>query len=617
MSDTLSLMTALIGADGDPQDASALLDEALLAEVDPLHFCALYLRLDPALVMERAAAWLGLAFYATLPPLALPTLAPTRLEVLAEVRMFRMRMAGTEIAFAAPDFFGLLRLRKVYESNPELRRHVCIVPQALLGDLLVQAAEEALVDGARQTLAKSWPHAAAQLDLTRPVRWSFAIGLMLLVVMALLAPLAEEMLLLPIWVLLVVAPILLRMAMLLTPNTPPFVAPKGGFEDDLPLYTILVPLRDEANMVGQLCVSLGRLDYPREKLEILFVVESRSPDTIAAVRERLHDARFGLVVVPDAPPRTKPKALNFALPLCRGEFVVVFDAEDRPEPGQLRQVVAQFRQQPDVHCIQARLVIGNGTQGPLAALFAGDYAGLFTVTLPALARWGAVMPLGGTSNHFRLATLRELGGWDGFNVTEDADLGVRLARRTLRTATSASVTYEDAPTNLKVWLGQRTRWMKGWLQTFAVHNRRPRRLLADLGWRAFCLFQVTILGMVLAPLLHTAFAGMLAFRLITGTPSEPVTSSWALACLVIFACGYGLASATNFIGLSRTAQSGLGVVQLLLPVYWLLVAFATLRAMVEFLHRPFHWWKTPHQVTRPPQPRPPRDQRPVAVPSAE
>ncbi len=597
MSEMIGLMQAVIGPGYDAADAAMLLDLALASEVDPLHWCAVHLGMDQSEVARRAAGWLGLAYYNVVPRLASAKLVPPRLEILAEIRMFRVHLLDREVAFASPDFFGILRLKKAYEAKPLLHQQVCIVPPSALRDLLIEAAQTALIDGARQTLARSWPYAAAQLDLPRGVRWGFAGSLMFLALLILLAPLANQLWLLPLWLLLVVLPIVLRLCALLTSPQAP-ISPDLKLDDlDLPVYSILVPLRDEANMVDQLYMSLGRLDYPREKLEIIFVVENRSPETIGAVRRHLGDARFALAVVPDAAPRTKPKALDFALPLCRGEFVVVYDAEDQPEPDQLRRVVSQFRQEPDVHCIQARLVIANGRCGVLPALFAGEYAGLFTVTLPALASWGAVMPLGGTSNHFRLQTLRALGGWDAYNVTEDADLGVRLARRNLRTSTISSITFEDAPTRMGVWTGQRTRWMKGWMQTFVVHNRKPLRLLSDLGWRRFALFQITILGMLLGPFLHTAFAAICVLQFWLFGTDMFLPGPWLIACLGIFVVGYGVAIATNLLGLARTGQTGLIWQQLLLPFYWLLIAMATLRAMYEFVLRPFHWWKTPHQAS--------------------
>ncbi|RZA12275.1 MAG: glycosyl transferase family 2, partial [Proteobacteria bacterium] len=209
-----------------------------------------------------------------------------------------------------------------------------------------------------------------------------------------------------------------------------------------------------------------------------------------------------------------------------------------------------------------------------------------------------VMPLGGTSNHFRLQTLRQLGGWDAYNVTEDADLGVRLARRGLRTATNDTRTLEDAPLHLKTWIGQRTRWMKGWMQTMVVHNRRPARLLQDLGLVKFVLFEFTIIGMLLAPLLHIGMWPMVIWMYVAsgGTLQEP--SAWGAACIAALVLGHGAPILLNIQGLSRSGQKRLWLYQLALPLYWLLVAFATILALVEFVRSPFHWRKTPHEVTK-------------------
>lgn len=353
MSEAASLMPAVLGPAFSAQDAQALLDRAMASEVDPLHWCAVHLGISQCEIMRRVAEWIGLAYYNVVPRLVTTEIAPTRLETLAEMRMFRIKVLDRDVAFAAPDFFGAMRLKRVYAANPALYQSLCLVPAPALRELMVDAAQEALIDGARQTLSRSWPHAAAQLDLTRPVRWSFAIMLVLATGLVLAAPLSGQYWLLPLWFVLVVLPTMLRLAALLTPSRPAFDSDLVIEETDLPVYSILVPLRDEANMVDQLCRSLGQFDYPREKLQIIFVVESRSPETVAAVRRHLDDARFTLAVVPDAMPRTKPKALDFALPLCRGEFVVVYDAEDIPGPDQLRAVVSQFRCDDKVQCIQS------------------------------------------------------------------------------------------------------------------------------------------------------------------------------------------------------------------------------------------------------------------------
>lgn len=594
MSAATSLMLALLGRGRGAGDAEQALEQALLSETDPLHWCAARLGLPESEIMRRAAAWANLAYFDRMPRLSGLLLEPHRLEALRDIRLYKVQIHNREVALAAPDFFGVLRLADYCNRRPEVVPNICLVPAPALRRHIVELSSAALLDGARQNLVRKWPYAAAQLDLTKPVRYLFVFALACLAGVIVLAPVLGQSWLAPLWIALVLLPTVLRLLALFVPPEPVRSLEASIDASDLPVYSILVPLRHEANMVDQLCASLARLEYPPEKLDVIFVIESRSSGTVRRVRRHLADSRFSMIVVPDAPPRTKPKALGYALPMCQGEFVVVFDAEDRPEPDQLLRIVAQFRAQPDVACIQARLVIDNGRQGMLPALFAGEYAGLFAVLLPALARWRLVMPLGGTSNHFRIDVLRALGGWDAFNVTEDADLGVRLSRRKVRCATSSARTYEAAPEHLLPWMGQRTRWMKGWMQTYVVHNRRPGWLLNDMGWRGAIMFQVVLLGMLLSPLLYASFAPLLVFMLLTGQLAWPGMQVWAIACMLVLVVGHGAAMATNLVGLNRTGQRGLIGWQVLLPLYWLLIAFATVRALREFALRPFHWFKTPH-----------------------
>ncbi|MBB4052880.1 cellulose synthase/poly-beta-1,6-N-acetylglucosamine synthase-like glycosyltransferase [Devosia subaequoris] len=599
MSQAVALLQTILGPHTSVALARATLDQALAAEVDPLHWCAIHLDQSAAQIMARAAGWAGLSFLDTVPGHGEACLETGRMEALGQVRLFRTRLHDREVAFAAPDFLGVLRLARLRQERPHLCRTIFLVPESALRTFLVDHAGPALIDSARQNMARFWPRAAAQLELTAPVRHGFAAILVLAALAILCTPLVGPALLAPIWFALVMLPTLLRLLALAVPQQE--VLPTRRTDNaDLPVYSILVPLRDEANMVPQLFQTLRALDYPVEKLDIVFVVESRSPRTIQALRRHLPDPRFAVRIVPDALPRTKPKALDFALPLCRGEFVVVYDAEDRPEPDQLRRIVDQFVKQPELECIQARLVIDNADQGWLPALFAGEYAGLFSVLLPALARWGLVMPLGGTSNHFRLETLRGLGGWDAFNVTEDADLGVRLARRKLRCATSTARTFEAAPTHLRPWLGQRTRWMKGWMQTYAVHNRHPEDLLADLGWRGMAGLQLVLLGMVLTPLLHAGFLLSLPLLYFTGQLAGSAFHPWSLACLAVLLLGSAVAIAVNLVGLSRSRQAEVSRWQALVPAYWALIAFSTVLALRDFTQRPFHWFKSPHHASTDP-----------------
>jgi hypothetical protein len=270
----------------------------------------------------------------------------------------------------------------------------------------------------------------------------------------------------------------------------------------LPTYTVIAPLRGEAAVVAKLVAALKHIDYPPEKLDIKLVLEEDDLETRAAVARIGIGAPFEIIAPTRSGPRTKPKALASALPFARGSFVVVFDAEDEPEPDQLRKALAAFADgPPKLACVQARLAIDNARDGWLSRHFTAEYAGQFDVFLPALARLRLPLPLGGTSNHFRIDALRDVGGWDPFNVTEDADLGMRLARFGFRTGVIESTTWEEAPVTFGQWLRQRTRWFKGWMhpvkgsifarlpvayriRTFASQRRRNKAEGSKCPWAA-------------------------------------------------------------------------------------------------------------------------------------
>jgi cellulose synthase/poly-beta-1,6-N-acetylglucosamine synthase-like glycosyltransferase len=570
------------------------LEAALALEVDPLDYCANRFGLGHELVMERAALWAGLTYAQRVPNTLPGSPIIERIERLGDVRTVRAKLFNEEVIYSAPHFSEFLALRRHAWRHPEFRRRFCVVPEAAIRSELAAASEDVLLTEARHRLFRRWPRASAHVDLPVASRFGFAAGLLGVLLLAVLAPFFAKAVFVPLVGLILVVPAALRLwAAFARPAPQP--EPPLLDDSDLPVYTVLLPLRDEAHMVRQLCNAMRDIDYPPEKLEVLFLVEQRSPETVIAVAGELHDPRFELLLVPDALPRTKPKALNYALPFVRGEHVVVYDAEDIPEPGQLRRAASTFAQRPELHCLQAELVVDNAGETWLTALFAGEYAGQFGLMLPLLARLGLPMPLGGTSNHFRSSVLREIGGWDPFNVTEDADLGVRLARRGLRTDTIASRTAEEAPVRLRSWLTQRTRWMKGWMQTFIVHNSHPRELLADLGLKGFLGFQVYVGSMILSGPLHTLFVLSLAMAMLLGGISF---DGWFLFGCLVFLVGYGGPAALAVAGLSRLGRAQLIPVQALLPVYWVLHSVAGLRALHELIVRPYFWAKTQHGETR-------------------
>jgi cellulose synthase/poly-beta-1,6-N-acetylglucosamine synthase-like glycosyltransferase len=371
----------------------------------------------------------------------------------------------------------------------------------------------------------------------------------------------------------------------------------------LPIYTVLVPLLRETGVVEGLVRSLSALDYPAAKLEIVLVLEASDIDTQAAVRALQLPASFRIVVVPDAPPQTKPKALNYALQFARGEYVVVYDAEDRPQPGQLRRALEAFRSRPsDLGCVQARLNIYNPRASWFTRQFTIEYSALFDAILPALVRLSLPVPLGGTSNHFRRETLVAVGGWDPFNVTEDADLGFRLARQGWRTTVLKSTTWEEAPATFGRWFRQRTRWLKGWMQTYLVHTRRPWRLNSELGWRGALGLHVLMGGLILSALAHPWFYALLVYHTISGQLFAPAgtlagAAFWTIACINLGA-GYLTSILVGALSVWRRGRPGLALSALLMPLTWLLVSAAAYRALYQLVTRPYLWEKTEHGPLR-------------------
>lgn len=371
---------------------------------------------------------------------------------------------------------------------------------------------------------------------------------------------------------------------------------------DLPVYSVLVALYREAEVAPELVAALQRIDWPTSKLDIKLVCEADDDATLAAIRALPLPGNMEVVEVPVFGPRTKPKALAYALPLTSGEFVVLYDAEDHPHPKQLLQAWQKFRESPpDVACVQAPLEIVNRGAGIVARMFAFEYAGLFRGMLPWLSGNRMLLPLGGTSNHFRRTVLEEVGGWDPHNVTEDADLGMRLARFGYRTETIACPTWESGPDTLATWLPQRTRWFKGWMQTWLVHMRDPALLMRELGPASFVIGQILFAGMVLSALAHPflLFTGVI---LVIDLALARPTGNWKSVLLTIdivnIACGYLSFLLLGWQTLKLRERLGFWMIVLFTPVYWMLMSVAAWRAVWQLWRRPHHWEKTPHRPLR-------------------
>ncbi|MDB5506005.1 MAG: glycosyltransferase [Devosia sp.] len=579
-------------------EARAILDAALALEVDPIDYCARRTGLGERLVLKRAATWAGIGYSETIPGGVASAAEGARTDHLTGCRAVAIRHGGRERHFITPSFAQVLEIEARRTHRPELSLTHCFVHHSVLRAALARTYEASLLRQSRQRVAVLWPGANASVAMGLGARLAFVIISFAMIAFLSLAPTGLAPVTLSVAVLLLGLPSLMRLVAAFMPAAP---SRSGGFRydiADLPTYSVLIPLHDEALMVEQLYRAMSELEYPPEKIEVIFVVEARSSATLSeAHRVSALDDRFDVVAVPHGLPLTKPKALDFALPLVSGEILVIYDAEDIPDADQLRRAAERFIADPALDCLQAELVPENASENWLTIMFAGEYAGLFGNLLPAFARWGLPMPLGGTSNHFRASTLRRIGGWDAFNVTEDADLGLRLARLGCRTATIASQTGEEAPVHLRAWMTQRTRWMKGWMQTFLAHNRHPIQLAVHLGWRSFIIYELFLAAMIFSPILHTGFAAVLIWRLGSGQVISDGTATSAVFW-AIFLIGYGGAMGLTMVGLWRLKKFWLIPVQLTLPAYWVLHAVATMLAALQLITRPTYWAKTAHGLTR-------------------
>ena len=357
----------------------------------------------------------------------------------------------------------------------------------------------------------------------------------------------------------------------------------------------------EPEMLPMLAQALRELDYPLGKLDIKLVLEASDVETIEVASKLGLEGVFEIIRVPPSHPQTKPKACNFALQFARGEFLVIYDAEDRPEADQLRKVVATFRRSsPNTACLQCRLSYFNSYENWLTRMFTLDYALWFDQMLPGLERLNVPIPLGGTSNHFKIEVLRELHAWDPFNVTEDADLGIRLTQKGYRVGVVDSTTFEEASCHAGNWIRQRSRWMKGYMQTLLVHTRRPLHLMRTIGPLGFLGFVFFIGGTVLSGLLNPIFWLLYFVWLVAAFSGFEAVFPESLLFLSLFnlLAGNGALMFLNMLAPIRRGWLDLIPYGLTSFGYWVLISVATYKGLWQLLRNPFYWEKTQHGVSK-------------------
>lgn len=382
-------------------------------------------------------------------------------------------------------------------------------------------------------------------------------------------------------------------------------------EHELPVYTILIPVYKEKEVIHHLLSRIEAMDYPKYKLDVRILLEEDDTETIQAVKEMNLPPYFIPVIVPYSQPKTKPKACNYGLIGSKGELVVIYDAEDRPEPDQLKKAYLAFKRLPPEYvCVQAKLNYFNSKENWLTKLFTQEYSMWFELLLVGIMHVNIPIPLGGTSNHFKTSFLKIVGGWDPFNVTEDADLGIRLYKHNCRTAVIDSRTWEEANCKVHNWIRQRSRWIKGYMQTFLVHMRHPVKFTRQIGLKGLAGYFAMIFGTPFLPLINPFFWLLLLVWIIFQPPWVESLFPGALYYVAVsqlivgnFMFVYMNMVGTYFVirdcALKKHQPFSYGMIRyaLLTPLYWVLMSVAAYKALFQLISKPFYWEKTVHGLS--------------------
>ncbi len=370
---------------------------------------------------------------------------------------------------------------------------------------------------------------------------------------------------------------------------------------NLPVYTIFCPLYKEWQVIPQFTRAISKLDWPKDKLDVQLLLEENDPETIKEARRMDLPSYFRILIVPHGHPKTKPKACNYGLCHAKGEYAVIFDAEDIPDLDQLKKAYLVFKKQKNekIICAQAKLNFYNARQNILTRLFSAEYALWFDLVLTGMQSIKSPIPLGGTSNHFRTKDLRMLNGWDPFNVTEDCDLGIRITKMGYHTTIFNSNTMEEATSKVGNWMRQRSRWIKGYMQTYLVHMRHPHEFLTDFKNPHIITFQLVVGGKVLSmfinPLMWLITILYFSMRATIGPLIKPLFPD-VILYIAVFSLVFGnfLYVYYYMIGCAKREQWDLIKYVFLVPVYWLMMSVAAWKALWQLIFKPHYWEKTVH-----------------------
>lgn len=348
-------------------------------------------------------------------------------------------------------------------------------------------------------------------------------------------------------------------------------------------------------MIPFIIAAISKLDYPRDRLQVLLITEESDPATTKAA-EAFAEPPFYTVVVPRGGPKTKPNALNHAMGIATGTLITIYDAEDHPHPQQLKTAARAMATNPQWGALQAPLDYFNAGETKLARQFAIEYAALFHVWVPFLARLGLPFPLGGTSNHMRRQALIQTGGWDAHNVTEDADLSFRLSALGWDIGFITPPTDEEAVTRWTPWCDQRARWMKGYIQTWMVHMQAPLAPGGAKGIARFFTLQITLGASLLSGLFHALIiAGVIGAALQSVRIGHNFHIPWPI--LITTVLSYSVNITIGALGIYRAGKPQLLWSVPFMPFYWLMLIVPSWIAVIDVFKSPHHWRKTAHGLT--------------------
>lgn len=522
------------------------------------------------------------------------------------LRYIPFARSAAELVIATPAPTPALAQWAAHHYGTPVR--MVVIPPRDFAAYFISTGATASSRQAQLSLRRRYPHLVADQILHLHQRRGLAILIGLLLLACVLAPTTSLMALLVACNLFYLSTLAVKYALYVTgvavqpairQRIETLTAAARMDDSALPVYTLLIPLyRESPAVIARLIEQLNALDYPKEKLDIKLICEADDDATVEALCNSRPPETMEIIRVPPSLPRTKPKACNVALPHIRGEYLVIFDAEDAPATNQLKHAVAMFVQsEPSVACLQAPLNYYNRDENLLTQLFSIEYSALFRILIPALEKLKLPIPLGGTSNHLRVSALREAGGWDAFNVTEDADLGIRLAYLGFETRMLPSLTLEESPITLWAWLRQRTRWIKGYIQTWLVYTRDTAALKQRLGTMGYYGFQFFVgapaLTFLIAPIFWLIFLGSW-----TGMFPRLLPIWMQIACLISMAAGIVSHWLFARAVLRIEGWQRMRLAMLAYPFYWMLHSIAAARALWQLITAPHYWEKTCHGVSQ-------------------